>query len=177
MGDDFLEIMKKAQEEGEKRRLAQLAARTPEQIARDEENRRIEIETHRKRTGVDSQPAKEMPVPAGISLVTISGQNTIGEIITYRGEAWLVTHCWNEAGSGNEDEEEEYGPAPLGWNTSLVRVSPEVMEVVSEQYQIGAAQFTGATTVKFADEEYASSLLDLAYSPEIGLYDRTRVHP
>jgi hypothetical protein len=59
MGSDFLKIMKKAHEEGEKRRLAQLASRTPEQIARDEEIRQIQIETHQKRTGTQTPPTQQ----------------------------------------------------------------------------------------------------------------------
>lgn len=174
--EDMLEVMRKAHEEGEKRRLAQLAARTPEQIARDEENHRIEVETHRRRTGASlPEPVQPAPVPAGQDDVIIAEKHEVGSIIEYRGEKWLVTLCEKETeeeGTVNDEYDERL---PLGWHSWLVRLAPQVMQIVSEQFGEGAAQFTSSTTVQFTDEQYAHSLFDLACSPESGLYDKTQV--
>lgn len=171
----MLEIQQKAFEEGEKRRLAQLAARTPEQIAQEEEKRAIEIETHQKRTGAPT-PEKVIPVPTHVDDLIVSGKNEVGAIIEYRGEEWLVTSCYQESGAERRDIRDEMDEVPpAGWYSALfrVRTNHQAMQIVAEQVRAGQAQFTGPCTVKLADEQYTSDLRDLAYDAERGLHVRS----
>lgn len=114
-----------------------------------------------------------VPVPEQHNEVIIDGRYEVGAIIEYRGESWLVTLCEQETeaeGAANDEYDERL---PLGWHSWLVRLPAKVMETVAEQYTEGAARFTDSTVVRFADEDFAHSLFDLAYSPTDGLYDKT----
>lgn len=134
-----------------------------------------EVEMHRETGSPISIPAdaeKVIPVREDRDEVTISGQNEVGTIVEYRGESWLVTHCYEVTGREYTHDEDEDQPA--GWYSELFRVrdNSKAMESVAEQYATGQARFTGPTTVKFADEDIVHDLRDLTYSPESGLYDK-----
>lgn len=115
MGNDFLEIMRKAYEEGEKRRLAQLAARTPEQIARDEEIRAIGIETHRKRTNTPTPP----PAKKEVVFVT-EDQHQVGDILKdAHGREYRVTKLsyWLSDRDVADMEDQDIFGVQAGWQT------------------------------------------------------------
>jgi hypothetical protein len=134
-----------------------------------------EVEAHRETGSPIAQPEEKVtPVREDREEGTISGKNEVGTIIEYCGESWLVTDCYEVTGNEYTHEEDE-DQAP-GWYSNIFRVrdNTKAMQAVSEQYQEGQAHFTGPTTVKFSDEEYASDLRDLVYAPDRGLYDRTR---
>jgi len=132
-----------------------------------------EIEQAHEAGVVQQVEEKIVSVPADRNEVIISGEQEVGTIIEYRGEQWLVTHCAKETeveGAVNDECDERLS---LGWHSWLVRLDAKVMEVVAEQYAEGAVRFTDSTVVRFADEDFAHSLFDLAYSAD-GLYDKTR---
>lgn len=108
--------------------------------------------------------------------VTINTEEQVGSIIEFERKQWIVTQ--SEYVSPAESDEAEDGfdvfVSP-GWHTTLVSLDAKVMSVLSEQYEDGAASFPSSDTVKFADEEQANKLVDLAYSEQIGLYNKTKV--
>lgn len=134
-------------------------------------------EKHEIGTTVPSEE-EVVPVPSKHTEVRVSGKHKVGSIVAYRGENWLVTHCEHENGIEPEyirDEMDEV--PPVGWYSWLFRVgnNKEAMQVIVEQHNAGQAEFTSPTTVLFTGEQYASDIRDLVYTPEIGVYDRTRV--
>lgn len=109
-------------------------------------------------------------------LLIISQKYEVGEIVECDGKRYLVTTCSRYDGSDVADAEEGFDAFLfVGWNSVLVNLDAQVMSVLSEQYKVGKVVFTSHETVKFPDEEYAQSVFDLVYSPDLGLYDKTKV--
>lgn len=105
--------------------------------------------------------------------IIISGKNEVGSIIEHEGQQWLVSQCERETEVTPANARDEYDERlPIGWHSWLVKVKDKALVVVSEQVKLGKARFTGSTSVLFDDEEYAFDLAKLAYSDEIGLYQR-----
>lgn len=114
--------------------------------------------------------------PSDETTVTINTREQVGSIIEFERKQWLVTQSeYVSAEEANEAEEGFDVFVCPGWHTTLVSLDAKVMSVLSEQYEDGAASFPSSDTVKFADEEQASKLVDLAYFGQIGLYDKTKV--
>lgn len=147
----------------------------PEKIEPDTAILNILVEAEEAWENRFSQPLPE-PAPTDKTEVVIDTKEQVGSVIEFQGKWWLVTQSEFISESEAADLEDGFDLFLLpGWHTTLVRLDPAVMTVLAEQYQDGQAQFPSRDTVKFPDEEQAIKLTDLAYSKEIGLYDKTKV--
>jgi len=127
-----------------------------------------------------SKPLPEPEQPALPDEIELLNQETVGTIIEYRGAQWLVTACYYLTERDVIDIEDVNDVSlSVGWHSHLVKVQPgdKLLLTLAELVQTGEARFTSATTVLFADEEYATPLDDLAYSDELGIYKKSRIKP
>jgi len=127
--------------------------------------------------------SKPLPEPEQSALpdeIELLNQEQVGTIIEYRGSEWLVTTCYYLTERNVIDIEDVNDVSlSVGWHSHLMKVQPgdKLLLSLAELVQTGEARFTSATTVLFADEEYATPLDDLAYSDELGIYKKSRIKP
>ncbi len=135
-----------------------------------------------------NDPANEKPLPVETTTesvqpelpeeIIIGGQNTVGSLVEYKGQRWLVTLSESEDGVTSADARDDMDEQlPPGWHSWLVKVQPgnTALEVVAELVKSGEARLLGSADVLFTGEKYSSSLRDLAYSDELGVYDRSKI--
>ncbi len=134
-------------------------------------------------TGHDMQSyGTEQPASAQPELpeeIIIAGKNEAATIIEYKGSQWFVAGCEYESEVTPADTRDEMDERlPIGWHSWLVKVQPgnKALEVVAELVKDGKATLNSSQTVMFPDEQYSSFLRDMAYSEELGLYDRSKVN-
>ena len=147
----------------------------PAKVEVDEGILAMLIEAEEEWDNRSSRPEPK-PVPTKETEIVIDTKERVGSIINFEGKQWLVTE--SEYISESEAADLEDGLDVFlssGWHTTLVNLDPNVMAVLAEQHESGQAQFPSRNTVKFPDEEQVIKLTDLAYSQEIGLYDKTKV--
>ena len=118
---------------------------------------------------LDAQP----PMPASID---VDAQYKIGEIVEFKNEKRICTSSeyLSPADADNAEDGFDVFVDP-GWHSTLVRLDQDVMTVLSERYAAGEVEFGPSGMVRFSDDMRGSYLVDLAYSTEIGLYDKTRI--
>ena len=135
----------------------------------------------------DAQPVQDEPEAAPVveevpatpaDDLIISGKQEVGSIIEYKGRTWLVTHIEREDGVAPADIRDEMDEVlPRGWHSWLVEVQPgnKALPVLVELIDQDEAAITFTDTAMYRDGEYAF-IRDLAYTSELGLYDRSKLH-
>ena len=112
--------------------------------------------------------------------IVIDSQETVGSIIEFHGDKWLVVssrYITAKEAADLEDGWDAY--VQPGWDTVLRKVKPDdkSLEVVAEQVQSGNARLEyrqGKQGVLFLDEQQFIPLDDLAYSSDLGLYQKSK---
>ena len=112
--------------------------------------------------------------------IVIDSQEQVGSIIEFHGDKWLVVssrYITAKEAADLEDGWDAY--VQPGWDTVLRKVKQDdkSLEVVAEQVQSGNAHIEyqqGKQGVLFLDEQQFIPLDDLAYSSEIGLYQKSK---
>src|SRR5258708_3104916 len=112
--------------------------------------------------------------------IVIDSQETVGSIIEFHGDKWLVVssrYITAKEAADLEDGWDAY--VQPGWDTVLrkVKEGDKSLEVVAELVQSGNARIEyrqGKQGALFLDEQQFIPLDDLAYSSEIGLYQKRK---
>ena len=133
-------------------------------------------------SGAYGPPERESEPPVVVpkaNEIIIPGKNEVGSLIEYKGAQWLVTACEEPAHDADMEDDLDIPSLGYGLHSWLVKVQSgnKALEVVALLLKSGEATLTGPSTLLFKDEQYASLLSDLAYSAELGVYDRTKITP
>ena len=113
------------------------------------------------------------PMPASIE---VDAQFAVGAIVEFKNEKRLCTSSEYISQADAADAEDGFDVfIDAGWHSTLVRLDADVMTVLSERFRAGEVEFGPSGMVRFSNDMRGSYLVDLAYSTEIGLYDKTRI--
>ncbi|SRR6266568_153695 len=124
---------------------------------------------------------EQVPVPEEEATFVGNQQYQVGdEIADKDGNVYIATQeSYEITSTDSADAEDGFDTQiTVGWHTPTLLKSP-VTQVVVEQIQSGQASIQrrdGVTCVQFADEKKPIPLSDLAYSSELGLYQRSKFH-